>query len=424
MKISDLKEKLRNGTYDKRLSYIYSCQSPSYYAERYIKAIEGFENCFGDDDIELFSAPGRTEIGGNHTDHQHGCVVAASVNLDIIAAAAINGTDTIRVQSEGYPLDIIDINNLDINKSEYDKSVSLIRGIVKCFTDLHYNVSGFDAYTVSNVLKGSGISSSAAFEVLIATIMNEFFANGELSPVEIAKICKYSENVYFGKPSGLLDQTASAVGSAMYIDFEDTDNPLVEKINLDLAKYNYGLCIIDSGADHADLTDDYAAIPYEMQTVAHFFGQEYLRNVKKEDFLKGLPELRRVIKNDRAALRAYHFFKENEIARMEAEALRCNDFERFLQLIRTSGQSSYMYLQNIYSFDNPKSQAVALTLALCDEFLGSTGAYRVHGGGFAGTVQAFVPIQMIDIFKEKIEKALGKDSCHVLSIRPAGGAKL
>ncbi len=419
-----LRKKLKKGDYDKQLSYIYSCSEPSYYAERYIKVIDGFEKCFKKNDAELFSAPGRTEIGGNHTDHQHGCVIAASVNLDIIAAAAKNNTDIICIQSEGYPLNTMNINDLEIKEEEFDKSISLIRGIVKRFTDLNYKVGGFDAYAVSNVLKGSGISSSAAFEVLIATIINNLFAGGELTPVEIAKICKYSENVYFGKPSGLLDQTASAVGSAMFIDFMDTDNPVVEKIDLDLAKYGYGLCIIDSGADHADLTNDYAAIPSEMKSVAAFFGKEYLRDVNKKDLLNNLPKVRSAVKNDRAVLRALHFFNENETAVSEAEALRRNDFCAFLSLVRSSGQSSYMYLQNIYSSSDPKSQAVALTLALCGELLGDTGAYRVHGGGFAGTVQAFVPLEMIDSFKADTEKVLGKDMCHILSIRPAGGIRL
>ena len=416
---------LKNGEYDDKLRYMYACKGDvSAYADRYAEVIGEFIKTYGDaPDIALFSAPGRTEIGGNHTDHQHGCVIAGAVNLDVIAAARPNGTNTVRVQSRNYKMDVIELDDLGIHEEQFDKAIALIRGTLKYFVDKGYDVKGFDAYTISNVLKGSGMSSDA-FEVLIGTIVNNLFGGGEISPVEIAQIGQYAENVYFNKPCGLMDQMASSVGSAVAIDFNDTSAPVVEKVDFDLAGNGYALCIIDSGADHADLTDEYAAVPKEMKEAAGFFGKEYLRDVNPADFFANIKNIREKIHNDRAVLRAFHFFRDNNIAREEADALKTGDFDRFLSLVRKSGQSSFMYLQNVYSPSAPGAQAVAVVLAMCDELLGGRGAYRVHGGGFAGTVQAFVPLDMLDEFKAKIEAVTGEGMCHVLSVRPVGGYEL
>ena len=423
----NLKEQLKGGGFKEKLAYLYSCdeESTQKYADRYLEVIAAMEETFGEsEEIALFSAPGRTEIGGNHTDHQHGCVLAGSVNLDVIAAVKLNGTNTVRIQSKGYKMDEIDLDDLDVHTEQYGKAISLIRGVLKSFVDKGYKVQGFDAYTISIVLKGSGLSSSAAFEVLVGTIVNGLFANNEIDAVEIAQIGQYAENVYFGKPSGLMDQMASSVGAVVSIDFADTKNPIVKKVDLDLVKQNYALCIIDSGADHADLTDEYATIPADMKEVAQYFGKEYLREVDENDFMANIKAIREKINNDRAVLRAFHFFHDNRYAQEEVKALVDNDFDAFLKLNKTSGLSSYMYLQNVFAASMPKSQAVSVTLALCEEFLAGRGSYRVHGGGFAGTVQAFVPTDMLDEFKTKMENVLGKGMCHVLSIRPVGGYEL
>ncbi len=425
--VKETKAALAAGEYNDKLKYLYSCGDDDVnpYIDRYIEAINGFEETFGKaDEIALFSAPGRTEIGGNHTDHQHGCVLAGSVNLDVISAARPNGTNTVRIQSKNYKMDVIELDDLEIHPEQFDKAIALIRGVIRKFVDLGYKVEGFDAYTTSNVLKGSGLSSSAAFEVLVGTIINGLFANTEVDPIEIAKFGQFAENIYYNKPSGLMDQMASSVGSVVAIDFKSTEKPVVSKVEFDLQKHGHALCIIDSGADHADLTDEYATIPADMKLVAEFFGKEYLREVDQKEFYANIKEIRKKISNDRAVLRAIHFFDENERARKEVEALKNNDFERFKLLVRESGRSSYMYLQNVFASGMPKNQAVSLTLALCDEILGEKGAYRVHGGGFAGTVQAFVPFDILYEFKKQIEDVLGDNMCHILSIRPVGGYEL
>ncbi len=427
MNTNELKKQLKNGEFNEKLAYMYACEKEDAqkYADRYLKVIDGFGEAFGgSDEIRLFSAPGRTEIGGNHTDHQHGCVLAASLNLDVIGAASLNGTNKVRIKSEGYPMDEIDLDDLEVHTEQYGKAISLIRGILKAFADKGYKLAGFDAYTISSVLKGSGMSSSAAFEVLVGNFVNSLFANDEVDAVEIAKIGQFSENVYFGKPCGLMDQMASSVGSVVAIDFNDTKNPIIEKVKFDFTKSGHSLCIIDSGADHADLTDEYASIPSEMKKVAEFFGKDFLREVDPTEFNAKMADVRKAINNDRAILRAIHFFNDNERARDEVKALKNDDFEMFCDLIKKSGYSSYMYLQNVYASSMPAQQAVSLTLALCDEILGENGAYRVHGGGFAGTVQAFVPNDMLEEFKNKIESVLGSGMCHILSIRPVGGCEV
>ncbi len=428
MKPIELKNKLKNGEFDDQLAYIYASEKKDLkkYTQRFFEIIDGFADIFGyeADDMRLFSAPGRTEIGGNHTDHQHGCVLAASLNLDVIGAVSLNDKNEIRIKSKDYPMDIISLDDLDVHEDEFDKAAALIRGIVKKISDMGYTVRGFDAYTVSNVLKGSGMSSSAAFEVLVGTIINGLFCNNEIDAVDIAKIGQYAENVYFGKPCGLMDQMASSVGAVVAIDFKDIQKPAVNKVEYDFTKSGYSLCIIDSGADHADLTDEYASITVEMKQIASFFNKDYLREVNPTEFYDNIKKIRDEIKNDRAILRAIHYFNDNERAQEEVEALRNNDFDLFLNIVKKSGYSSFMYLQNIYASNTPGQQAVSLALAMCDEILGDQGAYRVHGGGFAGTIQAFVPNKILDEFKMKIEKVFGNDMCHVLSIRPVGGIEL
>ena len=376
------------------------------------------------DKIYHFSAPGRTEIGGNHTDHQHGCVIAAAVDMETTAEVTLNGTNTIRVDSEGYKPVEIDLSDLKIREEEKNTTAALIRGVAAAFAQRGYKLAGFDAKVKSTVLPGSGLSSSAAFEVLIGRILNGLFADNAVSAIEIAQIGQYAENVYYGKPSGLMDQMASSVGGLVFIDFNDPKMPVVEKVDYDFAHSGYTLCTIDAGADHADLTDEYAAIPAEMKQVARFFGKEVLREVDENEFMANIKNIRAKLNNDRAVLRAIHFFNDNKRAQEEVKALKNDDFELFKQLVKKSGQSSYMYLQNVFATSMPKNQAVSLTLALCDEILGDKGAYRVHGGGFAGTVQAFVPLDMLDEFKTKIENVLGENMCHVLSIRPVGGYEL
>ena len=371
----------------------------------------------------VFSAPGRTEIAGNHTDHQHGCVLAAAVDLETVADVCLNGTDKIWIQSEGYPAFSIDIQDLSVNENEKNTTVALVRGVVAGFAQRNVQVQGFDAKIHSTVLPGSGLSSSAAFEVLIGTIINELFNEGRISAEEIAMIGQYAENVYFGKPCGLMDQMASSVGSLVYIDFEDPKQPKVEKIDFDLAEAGYALCIIDSGADHADLTDEYAAIPNEMKQICSLFGKEVLRQIPEETFLTALPSLRGQV-SDRAILRALHIYRENERVAKQAEALKTQNVDTFLKLVKESGNSSWEYLQNITPAGAVKHQEVAVALALCDTYLKGQGAYRVHGGGFAGTVQAFVPVAMLDNFKTSIETVLGENSCHVLNIRQQGGIRV
>ena len=371
----------------------------------------------------VFSAPGRTEIGGNHTDHQHGCVLAAAVDLETVATVWVDDSTLIQIDSEGYPVIAVDLNELDVREDEKNTTASLIRGIASAFVQRGAKLSGFRAKVKSTVLPGSGLSSSAAFEVLIGTILNELFFEKKLSAIEIAQIGQYAENVYFGKPCGLMDQMASSVGSLVFIDFENPAQPMVEKIRFDLAEAGYALCIIDSGADHADLTDEYAAIPAEMKQVCSFFGKDVLRQIPEEDFFAALPDLRRCVP-DRAILRAMHIYEENQRVLRQVKALKENDVDTFLELVKESGRSSWMYLQNITPTGSIMHQEVAVSLALCKKLLSGKGAYRVHGGGFAGTVQAFVPLDMLDTFKDKIEAVLGKNACHVLNIREEGGIRV
>ena len=380
----------------------------------------GFAAAFGGKPAHYFSAPGRTEIGGNHTDHQRGRVLAAAVNLDTVAAVRENGTDEIRIQSAGYPFCRIDLKDLTPKTEEINTTPALIRGVAARFVQMGCAVKGFDAYCESDVLPGSGLSSSAAYEVLIGTIINHLFFDAKASAAEVAQIGQYAENVFFGKPCGLMDQTASAVGNLVTIDFLDKDHPVIQPVDFDFSSCAHALCIIDSGADHADLTDEYAAVPGEMKAIAAFFGKEVLTQISEADFYAAIPALRKQC-GDRAVLRAIHFYQENARVPMQVAALQKGDFETFLKLIKESGYSSYMYLQNVIPAGYKEHQDVALALALCEHYLQGKGAYRVHGGGFAGTVQAFVPYDMLEDFQKGIDGILGEGACHVLSIRPQGG---
>ncbi len=381
---------------------------------------EKFRSLFPESEPVIFSAPGRTELGGNHTDHQHGRVLCAAVELDILACAAPNGTDKIRIHSEGYaPFEVAIVDTAPV-LGEENTSAALVRGIAARISELGYAVGGFDAYVVSEVLPGSGLSSSAAFEVLTGTIINHFFCADKLRPEEIAQIGQYAENVYFGKPCGLMDQMASAVGGAVAIDFADPASPVVRRIDFDFTASGYTLCIIDTRSEHGDLTEDYAAITREMGAVAARFGKEHLRDVDENTFRAAIPEIRKIC-GDRAVLRALHFFAENKRAALEAEALEQGDFARFLALVNESGNSSALLLENLWSPAAPARQALTLALAIGKELLGGRGAIRVHGGGFAGTVQAFVPNDILTDFTAGMESIFGSGCCHALKVRSSGG---
>ncbi|HJC13667.1 MAG TPA: galactokinase [Candidatus Agathobaculum intestinigallinarum] len=371
----------------------------------------------------LFTGPGRTEIGGNHTDHQHGHVLCGSVDLDMLACAAPNGLDVIRVHSEGYPALEVALNSLSPREDEKNTSAALVRGVAAKIAELGHTLCGFDAYVTSNVLSGSGLSSSAAYEVLIGNILNHLCCGGALDPVEIAKIGQYAENVYFGKPCGLMDQMGSAVGGAVAIDFHDPASPVVRRADYDFSASGHALCIVDTASSHGDLTDDYADITREMGAVAAYFGQKFLRDVPEADFHAALPALRASC-GDRAVLRAMHYYEDDRRAVEEAEALAAGDFPRFLALVNASGLSSALHLQNTWSISDPRQQAIPVCLAVGRELLEGTGAIRVHGGGFAGTIQAFVPNDKLVSFKTGMEALLGPGKCHILHIRPQGGIKI
>ena len=416
---------LQDGTFDAVLSGLYACTGRELlpYRERFIHAVEAFGAQFGEtDEIALFSAPGRTELCGNHTDHQNGHVLAGSVNADIIAVAARRSDNQIRLHSEGFTTDVVSLDDLTPQAGEQNTSASLIRGIAAKFTEMGYPVTGFDAYTTSNVMRGSGLSSSAAFEVLVGNICAGFFADGAVDAVQIAQIGQYAENVYFGKPCGLMDQMACSVGGVIAIDFAE-DPPAIRKADVDLAKEGYALCILDSGADHADLTDAYAAIPAEMGSVAKVLGKDKLSQVPKLDFYAALPRLRKQC-GDRAVLRAMHYFADDTRVTNAVRSLENGYFSQYLEEIRASGHSSFQYLQNVSVYSDPQHMEVALTIALCEDLLGGRGAVRVHGGGFAGTVQAYVPLDMLDAFRERTEAVLGSGRCYVMQIRSIGGTQI
>ena len=391
--------------------------------ERISALNSAFSDFFGKKPERWFSAPGRTELGGNHTDHQQGKVLAAAIDLDALAAVSLNGTRTVRIKSEGYSLCEVSLEDFTPRKEEYNTTLSLIRGILARFAEFGCTLHGFDAYVVSTVLPGSGLSSSAAYEVLIGTAVNHLFFENKLTAAEIAMVGQYAENVFFGKPCGLMDQMASSVGNVVTIDFADKDHPVIDPVDFDFSACGHALCIIDSGAGHADLTDEYAAITEELKKISRRFGKEVLSQIPEEDFFREMSALRKEF-GDRAVLRAYHFYKENARIPLQVAALKEKDFDRFLSLVKESGYSSFMYLQNVIPSGYREHQDVALSLSLCEHYLGGRGAYRVHGGGFAGTVQAFVPLDLLDAFCKGVDAVLGDGACHVLSIRPVGGAEL
>lgn len=409
---------------DERLKELYGEENVVAQKVRYINAIESFCQLYGDrDNLMIFSAPGRTEIGGNHTDHNLGKVLAGSVNLDIIAVAAANDSEWIQIQSEGYPKDRISVRELEIRKTESGTSTALIRGIASIFSQKGYQLGGFDAYATTNVLKGSGLSSSAAFEVLVGTMLNGLFNEGAVSPVEIAQMAQYAENEYFKKPCGLMDQMASSVGGIITIDFQEKEQPVIQKVSFDFAKSGYALCIVDTGGNHADLTHEYASIPSEMKAVAGYFGKSVLRQVSREEVFSNAGELRKQF-GDRAVLRAFHYLDDNDRVTAQVEALNRGDFEAFKQLIIASGNSSFRFLQNVYSAGNPKEQGLSMAIYLAQSILEGRGAYRVHGGGFGGTTQNFVPLDLVDQFKTAIEQVFGEGKCHILFIRKHGGIRV
>lgn len=419
-----LKEAFRQGAYQELLTDIYiDADRIAYQTERYIRAIECYEKAFGTGEVSIYSAPGRSEIGGNHTDHQHGEVLAASINNDAIAIVTPLAEPVVKVISDGYDLITVDLKDLSLQESEKESTLALIKGVLFAVKDKGYQVGGFQTYITSDVLIGAGLSSSAAFETIIGTIISGLYNDMKISPIEIAIMGQYAENVYFGKPCGLMDQMACSVGSLVHIDFADPASPVVEKVSFDMAKHGYSLCITDTKGSHADLTPDYAAIPAEMKAVAQFFGKEVLHEVPVDDFWKRLPEVRKAT-SDRSVLRAIHFFQENERVRKEVAALNREDIPAFLQTVAASGDSSFKYLQNIYSSQDVQNQNMSLALAVSESVLGDRGVCRVHGGGFAGTIQAFVSNDAVTEYKQAMDDLFGKDACSILMIRKYGGMKV
>ncbi|MFQ9064089.1 galactokinase family protein [Eubacterium sp.] len=425
MNVNELIAAINDGTYDENLKAVYvTDEAVQSQKPRYVETLNDFGELFGyDREVNIMSAPGRTEVCGNHTDHNNGKVLAASINLDAIAVVSKNDDNIIRVKSKGHKMNVVDLNDLVPNEANFGSSTTLVQGVAATIKNLGYTVAGFDACTASDVMGGSGLSSSAAFEVLLGSVLSYMFNDGKISPVEIAKVAQYSENVFFGKPCGLLDQMASSVGTFVTIDFKSVKDPVIKKIDFDFSKSGHSLCIVDTHGNHSDLTDDYAAVRTEMESVAQALGKNVLREVSYEEFFAALPELTGRV-NDRAILRAIHFFNENKRVEKAVECLENNDFEGFKQVIIDSGRSSFMLNQNVYTPKNPTEQKLSLALAISKELLDGKGAWRVHGGGFAGTIQAFVPNDMLDTYKKTIEGVFGEGSCHVLIIRPVGGTQV
>lgn len=423
MKANELINAFKSGAKDSLLLELYLDEKVlNHQRERYFQAIEKFIELYGDQEVMLFSAPGRSEVGGNHTDHQHGRVLATSINLDALGVVSID-QDVIKVLSDHFDIAPIEVSDTALKEEEQGTSESLIRGVLARFKALGLRVGGFKAYITSEVLIGAGMSSSAAFEVLIGTILSHLYNNGEVDAVEIAKIGQYAENVYFGKPCGLMDQCASSVGGLINIDFADPKKPVIRKVEVDFSKFHHSLCIVDTKGSHADLTPDYAAVPEEMKEVARYLGVDVLGEASEAAFYEKIPAIREAC-GDRAVLRAMHFFEENRRVDHQVEALSNGDFDMFKKWLANSGKSSYEYLQNVYSPRFPKSQGVSLALALSEKILGEHGVCRVHGGGFAGTIQAFVEDTYVETYRASIEKYFGEGTCHVLKVRPQGGIKV
>ena len=419
---AELKELFANGEYDNLLTDIYLDTSRiEYQKERYVNAIERFEEIYGEAEVEIYSAPGRSEVSGNHTDHQHGEVLAASINLDAIAIVRKN--DIVRVVSDNYDMITISLDDIEKKKEEEGTTIALIKGVLAGLKDKGNVIGGFDAYITSDVLIGAGLSSSAAFETVIGTIISGLYNNMKVSVVDIAIIGQYAENVYFGKPCGLMDQMACSVGSLVHIDFADKENPIIDLVNVDFDKFGYSLCITDTKGSHADLTHEYAAVPEEMRAVAHILGKEVLHGTTLVDLLNNADEIREKT-GDRAFLRAIHFVTENKRVQNAVSALRDKDFNKFLKMIKASGDSSYKYLQNVYTNQDVVHQNVSVALAVSDAILGRNGVCRVHGGGFAGTIQAFVKNEVVKEYKETLDGIFGEGACAVLKVRKYGGMKI
>ena len=417
-------EQLVNGVYDEFLLELYvGGETISYQKARYEKAIRSYVNYFGESEVEIYSAPGRSEIGGNHTDHQHGEVLAAAINNDAIAVVAPREDSMVRIVSDGYDMIILSLEDLTMKEEEKGSTPALIKGVLAGVKQRGYQVGGFQAYITSEVLIGAGLSSSAAYETLLGTIISGLYNDMRISPVEIAAIGQYAENVYFGKPCGLMDQMACSVGNLVHIDFEVSESPKVERVDFDFNKAGYSLCISDTKGTHADLTEDYAAIPEEMKKVAQFFGKKILIEVSREQLLDQIVQLRAVA-GDRAVLRALHFICENERVQKEVESLKQGRVSDFFDLVKASGDSSFKYLQNVYSNQDVQHQNVSVALALSDVFLGENGVSRVHGGGFAGTIQAFVKNKAVAEYQKKMDNVFGEGSCSILKIRKYGGIKV
>ena len=425
MNIADTKKYICTGALDEKLSYIYGAEAVEFQKKRYIDAIDAFTAIYGERDISLFSVAGRSELSGNHTDHNFGCVVAASIDLDIIAVAAKRDDGIIRVKSEGFPEDVVDTTTYTSPIEEkFGSSQSIIAGMCAGFCKEGYSIGGFDAYTTSNVLKGSGLSSSAAFEDMIGNILSHMYNDGKVDNVEIAKLAQYSENVFFGKPCGLMDQVACAVGGIVAIDFADPKSPVIEKVDFDMSSHGYNLCIVNTGGNHADLTDDYASVPAEMKSVAKALGKTVLREVDKDALIKAIPALREQV-GDRAVLRALHFMNENERVAKQKKALIDGDLDAFFENVIASGKSSFCYLQNVYTTKNLTEQGLSLALCLAENYLsGKNAAWRVHGGGFAGTIQSFVPTAEVEGYRALMDGVFGEGKCIVLRIRPVGATKV
>ncbi|MCM1181163.1 MAG: galactokinase [Clostridium sp.] len=423
MNSKELIAKINSGILNKEFMCLYGTDEDviKKQKDRYIHAINSFEELYpGGEDVSIFSAPGRTEVCGNHTDHQHGCVLAAAVNLDAIAVVSFHDEKVIRLESVGYAQEYIELDNLNIHPGEEGTTKALIRGMVAQFKDMGIEVGGFNAFVTSDVLSGSGLSSSAAFEVLIGNIIDRHYNDGKAGSVKIAKIGQFAENKYFGKESGLMDQMVSSVGGFVFIDFKDTINPIIEKHECDFAEHGLKLIITDTRGSHADLTDDYVSIPSEMKLVAEQFGKKVLREVEEEKFYESLEQLRATC-TDRAILRSAHYYGDNRRVSQAVEALEREDFAVFLQLVRESGRSSAQLLQNTYSTKKPAEQGIPLALMVSERILGNRGACRVHGGGFAGTMQAFVPIDLVGQYKAAMYSLFGEGCCYVLDIRAIGG---
>ncbi|MBR3737956.1 MAG: galactokinase [Eubacterium sp.] len=425
MKVKELINAINANEFNSNLKAVYvtdaavEAQKP-----RYVEALGTFGELFGfNRDVCIMSAPGRTEVCGNHTDHNNGKVLAASINLDAIAVVSKNSDNILRVKSKGHKMNVVDLSDLTPNEARYGDSTTLVQGVAAGIKDLGFDVQGFDACTTSDVMGGSGLSSSAAFEVLIGTIISYLYNDGKISEVDIAKVAQYAENVFFGKPCGLLDQMASSVGTFVTIDFKSTKEPVIKKVNFDFSKSGHSLCIVDTGGSHSDLTDDYAAVRDEMESVAKAMGKNVLREISYEDFFEAIPSLHGKV-NDRALLRAIHFYNENRRVDAAVECLEKNDFEGFKSIIIESGISSFTLNQNVFTPKNPTEQKLSLALAISEEILKGRGAWRVHGGGFAGTIQAFVPNDLLETYKKKMEDVFGEGKCYVLIIRPVGGTQV